>query len=264
MRIVENKNDNEARIELIGLQRSMDFVKATDLENQNRKQISVLAKEDESILIKALGELINQLRDSLNIANTMTPMQSYETSCLLIEKFWYFTLEDFILAFKKIKLGEYSKLYNRLDIATLSADLIQYDSERVQFIEKKREREAAEHRKQNLETQIDYEQVKKDNEARMIMEREQKAIERSKSSVMSQYYANKANLKTGYIYHLLGINAPFVFDGTGFECLLSKERAISSSKVSEYTNIHISDWAKPIIEPQRFNDLIHREELQDE
>lgn len=195
IRIAEDKTDSLAMMNLIDIQQSMDLVNAIDLDNPERKQICVLRLEDERTLKQAIGELLNQFRESLNITNTLTPYQSYEISGLLIEKFWYFTVNDFLLAFKKIKLGEYGTIYNRIDIATLSIDLMQYDSERLAFIEAERVRQQGEYRKQNEENEIDYERVKIQLAERMQKEKKEREKELKNRSILAQYYTEKQKKK---------------------------------------------------------------------
>ncbi len=106
------------------------------------EQLSVLGKQDKKVLLKALSALITQLRQSLNVGKNLDTLQVYECASLLIEKYWYFRLEEFVYVFKQVKLGKYGKVYDRLDVQVISEWLHLYDtSERLAELERQRQLE---------------------------------------------------------------------------------------------------------------------------
>lgn len=58
---------------------------------------------------------IVNLRGYFNIGRNMTDEQTQETACLIIDQFFNITIADINLIFKKAKLGNYGKIYDRLD-----------------------------------------------------------------------------------------------------------------------------------------------------
>ncbi len=103
------------------------------------EQLSVLGKQDKKVLLKALSALITQLRQSLNVGKNLDTLQVYECASLLIEKYWYFRLEEFVYVFKQVKLGKYGKVYDRLDVQVISEWLHLYDTtERLAELERQR------------------------------------------------------------------------------------------------------------------------------
>lgn len=106
------------------------------------EQLSVLGKQDKKVLLKALSALITQLRQSLNVGKNLDTLQVYECASLLMEKYWYFRLEEFVYVFKQVKLGKYGKVYDRLDVQVISEWLHLYDiSERLAELERQRQLE---------------------------------------------------------------------------------------------------------------------------
>ena len=104
------------------------------------EQLSVLGKQDKNVLLKALSALITQLRQSLNLGKNLDTLQVYECASLLIEKYWYFRLEEFVYVFKQVKLGKYGKVYDRLDVQVISEWLHLYDTgERLAELERQRQ-----------------------------------------------------------------------------------------------------------------------------
>jgi hypothetical protein len=83
-------------------------------------QLSKIKKEDEASLHIALKNLIVNLVESLNLTQTVNESQIIEMVFLLSDKYWFVKLEELVLVFKKAKLGEYGKIYNRLDVQIIS------------------------------------------------------------------------------------------------------------------------------------------------
>jgi len=58
---------------------------------------------------------IVNLREFLNIGRKMTDAQTQETAMLIVDQYFSITLADVNLIFKKVKLGHFGKIYDRLD-----------------------------------------------------------------------------------------------------------------------------------------------------
>ena len=60
------------------------------------------------------GWIVN-LREFLNIGRKMTDAQTQDTAILIIDQFYNITIADVDLIFKKVKLGHFGQIYDRLD-----------------------------------------------------------------------------------------------------------------------------------------------------
>ena len=73
--------------------------------------------EMENKATESIKELLSNLQDSLNVDKKLSLTQEYETATLLIEKYGnLLTLEEVALVFKKAKMSEYGKIFNRIDV----------------------------------------------------------------------------------------------------------------------------------------------------
>jgi hypothetical protein len=73
--------------------------------------------ELETKALTSIQELLSNLQDSLNVDKKLSLTQEYETATLLIEKYGnILTLEEVALVFKKAKMSEYGKIFNRIDV----------------------------------------------------------------------------------------------------------------------------------------------------
>ncbi len=136
--ILQSSQHPESALQLIELQAAM----TPALALSTGEQLSVLEKQDKKVLLKALSALITQLRQSLNVGKNLDTLQVYECASLLMEKYWYFRLEEFVYVFKQVKLGKYGKVYDRLDVQVISEWLHLYDTtERLVELDRKRQME---------------------------------------------------------------------------------------------------------------------------
>jgi len=136
--ILQSNQHPESALQLIELQAAM----TPALALSTGEQLSVLGKQDKKVLLKALSVLITQLRQSLNVGKNLDTLQVYECASLLMEKYWYFRLEELVYVFKQVKLGKYGKVYDRLDVQVISEWLHLYDtSERLVELERQRKLE---------------------------------------------------------------------------------------------------------------------------
>ena len=82
-------------------------------------QVSRIMKEEPERLEMILTVALISLTKSMNAKHTMDSAQIDECMVLLIERYWYFKPEEFLLIFKMGKMGDFGTDYNRLDILTI-------------------------------------------------------------------------------------------------------------------------------------------------
>lgn len=85
----------------------------------NGTALGTLKRQDKVQTQNAIANLIANLVQSLNLGNTLNDAQVVEIVYLLMERYYYLKLEELILIFKKAKMGDYGKNYNRLDIQVI-------------------------------------------------------------------------------------------------------------------------------------------------
>lgn len=61
----------------------------------------------------------------------MSPAQMQETAILLYQEYFYFTIADINLVFRKIKMGEFGKLYSTIDGMKIISWFELYSQERM-------------------------------------------------------------------------------------------------------------------------------------
>lgn len=69
----------------------------------------------EANLMILLSTLILKTASFFNIGKNITEDQAINTASLILEKYPYETLEDFVMVFKMAKKGELGKVYDRID-----------------------------------------------------------------------------------------------------------------------------------------------------
>ncbi len=114
--ILKSKDSPDTQIALYKAQSSMTVAGALAVPHQ----LSGLRKADEESLINAMCILLTGLAKSVNVGKNLDTLQTYETATLLIEKYWYLRLEEFVYVFKRAKLGKYGQLFDRLDVTVIS------------------------------------------------------------------------------------------------------------------------------------------------
>lgn len=60
-------------------------------------------------------DMIQALRESLSIANNITPSQAADVAMMVIEGFPHLSFEEIAMCFHRAKLGEYGEIMHRLD-----------------------------------------------------------------------------------------------------------------------------------------------------
>jgi len=87
------------------------------------------------------GWIIN-LREFLNIGKKMTDAQTHETAMLIIDTYPSLKISDINLIFKRVKLGKFGKIYDRLDGQLILSWFDVYFAERCDAAANMSEREA--------------------------------------------------------------------------------------------------------------------------
>lgn len=112
----------------------------------SKLQLSKLKRENPSSLEFAIGFLIEEVIYALNIPALTEDQVAYISKCI-INEFWWLKIEDFVLIFKNAKLARYGKIYNRMDIHTISTWANQYISDRDREVENLRIEENTDYKK---------------------------------------------------------------------------------------------------------------------
>ena len=97
----------------------------------SKPQISTISRtHGVEVLNKSIMALIVMVRENISVGKTMNENQIRFAGSAIAEKFWYLKLEDVALCFRRGILGEYGKLYDRLDVQILCDWIQQYEQER--------------------------------------------------------------------------------------------------------------------------------------
>lgn len=90
-----------------------EIEQALKLETPSIAKINKQFGED-FLLAYIEGWIVN-LREFLNVGKSMTDTQTKETALLIMEQFYNITVAEINLIFKKVKLGHFGQIYDRLD-----------------------------------------------------------------------------------------------------------------------------------------------------
>lgn len=111
--VLVNSNPPNKAIEYIKFQKNLNLEDAI-LRGNNLARFN---GDYESAGVDSIRFMLENLQDSFNIESKLSLTQQYEIATLIIEKYAnLLTLEEVALVFKKAKLSEYGKIYNRIDI----------------------------------------------------------------------------------------------------------------------------------------------------
>lgn len=96
---------------------------------------SIEKRSGRPVLIKLVCAVLKLFADSLNVTNSFSPLQVYELAQLWIEQYPTESLKDLILCLKRVKMGKYGKIYNRIDIEVISEYWALYLNEKAEYRE---------------------------------------------------------------------------------------------------------------------------------
>lgn len=103
------------------------------VDNPDAVALSGFNKQDKHYGYKFLVLALIEVNEQLNISGKMTDSQITFSARMLDKKYFFFTPDDFRLAFMNGLTGKYGKLFNRLDIEVLCGWLEEYNMERTQY-----------------------------------------------------------------------------------------------------------------------------------
>lgn len=119
--------DNKA--EMMELQLSVDMDRA--VRGVAIKQMVKSGQVKLSEAITVLAGLILSTGRFFNLGMNINQEQAIETAMLLLEKYGYESMQDFVLMFKHAKMGNYGKTFNRIDGQIIFEWMGQYMEEKA-------------------------------------------------------------------------------------------------------------------------------------
>lgn len=121
------------------------------LEILNSQSLSMarMRKEKGEGYVKALLTLlIIDTVDFLNLGKTMSNNQVMQTVNLILEDYWHYKADHFVMCFNKAKKGYFGKNYDRIDGQIIFGWLEQFDLEFSTDVEAERRNESKRHMKE--------------------------------------------------------------------------------------------------------------------
>lgn len=97
-------------------------------------------ESSEDLVITALVSQIIRTANFFNLSRPMSEDQAIETGYLLLDKYPYETIEDFVIMFNRAKTGKYGELYNRLDGQVIFSWMEKYLDEKAGYREKEHQK----------------------------------------------------------------------------------------------------------------------------
>lgn len=102
-----------------------------------KKSLAQFRKENPESLYLVIETLLVKLAMSLNIGKNLEQWQITELAGDICQKYYFYSLEEIILVFKKGRIGEFGQLYDRLDSSVVMAWFEKYDTseERMKLVQ---------------------------------------------------------------------------------------------------------------------------------
>lgn len=101
------------------------------MQSQAPTLATIRKQYSDDFVIAYIALWIDNLNDFVNAARKMTPAQMEETAVILFQEYYYFNLADINLVFRKIKKGEFGKLFAELDGVKILSWFEEYSCERM-------------------------------------------------------------------------------------------------------------------------------------
>lgn len=89
--------------------------------------------KSEAYLISTLSALISNFTNSINLTRNLNASQIIEISVTIMEKYYYFKIEDLIAFFQMCKTGLLGSFYEGIDIIKVFDKLSQFESIRMGY-----------------------------------------------------------------------------------------------------------------------------------
>lgn len=83
--------------------------------------------------LKILVALIDNFNQSINAVRPMTAVQMNDVAFMILSEYGSYRLEDVVMFFSMAKTGKLGRIYDRIDIQTISQFLIEYDKYRALY-----------------------------------------------------------------------------------------------------------------------------------
>lgn len=134
-----NKKEFIEKFEPVSMVMKYRHIKNIDQAiNEDANTVSVYVKELGYDTVSAVVELhLVALNQSINVKQLLSVYQIKEISLELIATFYYISVVEIAYVFRKIKRGDYGKLYGALNMPDILGFFAQYIEERTQvFIAK--------------------------------------------------------------------------------------------------------------------------------
>lgn len=102
--------------------------------------LSSYKRESEDVLYANLETLLIRLSMSFNLGKNLEPWQISEIATDVYQKYYFLSIEEFILVLKKGRTGDFGKVYDRLDGAIIMEWFDKYETseERQSLVEQRR------------------------------------------------------------------------------------------------------------------------------
>lgn len=88
--------------------------------------------EDSQSLELLIVDMILAFRDTLSIANNITPIQAKDAAMIIVENFPTLSFEELAMCFHRAKVGEYGEIMHRLDTNVILSWLNKFSKEMSQ------------------------------------------------------------------------------------------------------------------------------------
>ena len=106
----------------------------------------------EAVPKAALVKLFEDFLNFVNLGKTMNANQVAQTVELILDQYAHLNLLDFKLFFKKLKLGDYGKFYDRVDGSVILDNLMHYSEDKLSQIRFNNDNSHARNKKQEKVT----------------------------------------------------------------------------------------------------------------
>lgn len=108
-------------------------------------QVSVLSREAPGEIAEALGNVLTFYAQYFNVVRNITDVQIMLLVPDLLERYWNWHFDEFLVVLKEGVAGRWGKAYDRLDPATVHEWCRQYDEVRGAELERQAQREVKQH-----------------------------------------------------------------------------------------------------------------------
>lgn len=138
-----------AQLSLLAVQRDATLAVAINAIHTR----DLIRTESRGYAMKLVCAVLKMASLSLNLSQTMTPIQVFETAQLFLDKYPTDSVTDLVLCLKMLKSndlidldGKPIKVYNQMNIETISKWMTAYSYQKAEYLENERRKEASSHK----------------------------------------------------------------------------------------------------------------------